>query len=414
MARRDIDVVVSARTDAASFKQAENRTRGFFARLRGAGIGGVEGGRTSLEKSQALLGKVAAVTATIVAAKEAVNVVASAGQMFAARAAEARGDIEAAAEAWSKSIETLRGGTITGPFVQMAEAVESLLGLETLSEIEKKHAAINAAQAAAEARQEAALKRRIALLEQASDINLSAFQEAERLRIKAGGDEGEIQTHAIRTKADADLRRIHVLQQEAEAMRDTTERTAALLQLEHARERVHANMAEAIKQSDAARAKADEERIAGVQSQIDAMRRAHDENVRTFGKEGAELEIEAIKLRTEAREREIEKLIKASEVEEQRLELAQLLADVQAQGEREIAAVGQDPAPRRERVGLASAQEGLLVSGIAAAAQANQAVERKAQKTAEDTERNTKETASVLAQLLSLWQSGGGPMPVLN
>lgn len=414
MARRDIDVVVSARTDAASFKQAENRTRGFFSRLRGAGVGGVEGGRSSLERSQALLGKVAAVTATIVAAKEAVNIIASAGLMFAAKAAEARGDIEAAAEAWSKSIEILRGGTITGPFVQMAEAIETLRGIETLSELEKKHAEINAKQDAANARQEAALKRRIALIDKAASVNLSAFQETERLRIKAGGDEGEIQTHAIRTKADADLKRLHVLQQEAEAMRDTTERTAALLQLEQARERVHANMGEAIKQADEARAKADTERIAGVQSQIDAMRRAHEENIRTFGKEGADLEIEAIKLRTEAREREIAKLVEAAETEKQRLELAQLLADVQAQGEREIAAVEPDAGPRRERPGLATATEGLLISGIAAASQANQAIERKKQQTAEDTEKNTKETASVLAQLLSLWQSGGAQMPILN
>ena len=43
MARRDLDVVIGARTDAASFKRAESRTRGFLSRLRGAGADSGEG-----------------------------------------------------------------------------------------------------------------------------------------------------------------------------------------------------------------------------------------------------------------------------------------------------------------------------------------------------------------------------------
>jgi hypothetical protein len=405
---------VSARTDAASFKQAETRTRGFFSRLRGAGAGGVEGGlseaalqRTS--RAAETLSKVVQIAAIVREGIGAFNASLEIGRGIMAGMA---GDAEAFDQSMIAAGDAIKT-TLLG-------AAGSVVG-EAIFGDRADAAKIEQEVADAERRRIARLKeiikqqqRLAAISKQAASLNVAAFQETERLRIEATGDEGEQQTHAIRVAADAKLKQISLLEREAEAMKEGEQRNAALLQLEQARERVHLNMAEAIEQADAARAKADEKRIAGVQSQIDAMRRAHDENVRTFGKEGADLEIESIKLRTEAREREIEKLVEAAETEKQRLELAQLLADVQAQGEREIAAVEPEAGPRRERVGLASAQEGLLVSGIAAAAQANQSIERQKQKTAEDTEKNTKETASVLAQLLSLWQSGGGPMPVLN
>lgn len=412
MAKRNVDVVVGARTDAASFQKAEQRTRGFFARLRGASGGGGGGDKSALEQSQRLLGQVAAITATIVAVKEVANILNSASNMFAARSAEARGDIEAAAKSWAASVELLRSGTITGPFVQMAEAFESLVGIETLSEVQKKHAEINANQAKAEAAQEAAARRRLALLEKASDINLAEFRRAEKAQVEQTGDVGDIETFNIRRDADERLKRISILETEARAMKESGQKQEVLANLERARGRVVANMAADIDRADKAR-------IESIDKQIDAVREVAETEARLFGKEGVDREIELIKMRTEAREKEIKKLIEAAETDKQRIELARLLADIQQQAVKEIAAIpAEEPEPAVvrpfERAGLASAQEGLSMSGIAAAAQANQAIERQKYQVAEDTKKNTKETVEILAQLLDIWRSGGSVMPILN
>lgn len=412
MAKRNVDVVVGARTDAASFQKAEQRTRGFFARLRGASGGG--GGESTTDaalqrtsRAAETLSKVVQIGAIL---KEGIGAFNASVEVTRGIMAGLKGDAEAfdasmiaAGDAISKTLVGAVGTSLgEAIFGDKADAQRIIDGVNRAEQ----------ARLASISKIVAAQKRLNQIEDQGRDINLDEFRRAERMLAESKGSEGDIETFNIQRDADARIKRISVLEAEALAMGESAQKQEVLANLERARGRVIENMATEIARADEARAEA-------LQGQIDAIRKVADTEARLFGKEGVDREIELIRMRTEAREEEIAKLVEAAETDKQRIELAKLLADVQSQAASDISAAREadiEPEkPRRiERAGLASAQEGLSISGIAAAAQANQAIERQKQQVAEDTKKNTKETAEILGQLLNLWRSGGSVMPILN
>jgi len=408
MAQRDLDVVIGARTDAASFKRAEQKTRSMFARLRGAG----EGGPTGLERSQRFLGQVAAVTATVVAVKDAAGILTSASQMFAAKTAEGKGNIEEAAAAWSSAIETLRQGALTGALVSMAEGIESLFGIETLSELEKKNDEINRKQAAAEIKREAAARRRAALLKQAVDLNVQLFRERETLDVARGGDALEMEIHRIDAARDAQLKKIHLMEKEAEALDNIGEKQEILAQLETARQR--AWEVAATKREDAV--KEEQERISErLATELQTEKMAE----RLHGKEGAELEKEQIKIAYEKRAKELSELRamfdKKTEVK-QRMAIGEAIWDLDKRLKDDLAAVDERNKPTKQRpvpIELPSLTEGAQLGGFAQAAMAGGEFRIEERKIATATRDNTKDTVAILRELLSISRSTGY-LPILN
>jgi len=407
MAQRDLDVVIGARTDAASFKRAEQKTRSMFARLRGAG----EGGPTGLERSQRFLGQVAAVTATVVAVKDAAGILTSASQMFAAKTAEGKGNIEEAAAAWSSAIETLRQGALTGALVSMAEGIESLFGIETLSEVEKKNDEINRKQAAAEIKREAAARRRAALLKQAVDLNVQLFRERETLDVARGGDALEMEIHRIDAARDAQLKKIHLMEKEAEALDNIGEKQDILAQLETARQR--AWEVAATKREDAI--KKEKERISekvAAELQTEAMAE------RLHGKEGKELEKEQIKIAYEKRLKELKDLRAETPDNVQSMKITNAIWDLSDRFKDQLAAVDARDAekPTKQRpvpIELPSLTEGAQLGGFAQAAMAGGEFRIEERKIATATRDNTKDTVAILRELLSISRSTGY-LPILN
>jgi hypothetical protein len=404
MAQRDLDVVIGARTDAASFKRAEQKTRSMFARLRGAG----EGGPTGLERSQRFLGQVAAVTATVVAVKDAAGILTSASQMFAAKTAEGKGNVEEAAAAWSSAIETLRQGALTGALVSMAEGIESLFGIETLSEVEKKNDEINRKQAAAEIKREAAARRRAALLKQAVDLNVQLFRERETLDVARGGDALEMEIHRIDAARDAQLKKIHLMEKEAEALDNIGEKQDILAQLETARQR--AWEVAATKREDAV--KKEKERISekvAAELQTEAMAE------RLHGKEGKELEKEQIRIEFQKRFKELNKLRFETTDKSERDSLTRAIFAASKRMKDQLAAVDAEK-PTKQRpvpIELPQITSGNQIGGFAQAAMAGGEFRIEERKIATATRDNTKDTVAILRELLSISRSTGY-LPILN
>lgn len=175
MAKRDVDVVVGARTDEASFRQTEQKTKGFLSRLSGGGGGGDPLQRTAAASER--LGKMVQAVALVEAGSRTIE---ASMNLAAGLSARMRGDMEASADAIEKAYQVMRTAPVIG---SVTGAIETVMAMTT-----HRQEAADIARFTAEAAENMinAAEERVylakRLAEQAASENKLRAMEAERWR----------------------------------------------------------------------------------------------------------------------------------------------------------------------------------------------------------------------------------------
>ena len=405
MTRRDLDVVIGARTDAASFKQAEAKTKSMMGRIASIGGGGA-GGASALDRSNAALGKVAQVTAAVVAIKDAAAAIGGFSEIAAGHAAEARGDYEAAAAAFERGFDNLRSGAVTGPILALAEAIdEHILGNENVKDVYAKNKEINAEQAKLMAKKLANQRELTRLSKQAADADVKAFFITERARVEAAGDPTELAIYDAQRAGDAEQKRLSVIQAQLEAMEKSAEQADALLRIEQARKRVLQNTADAV-QDIIDKRDADVSERVRTELQTEAMAE------RLHGKEGKELEKEQIKIAYEKRLKELTELRgqldKTTDVK-QRVAIGEAIWDLSDRFKDQLAAVDAEK-PTKQRpvpIELPQITSGNQIGGFAQAAIAGGEFKIEQREIHKKAETQRDEQTRALRELLEIMRTTG-------
>ena len=390
MAQRDLDVVIGARTDAASFKQAEQKTAGFMKQIAGRGDGGVVAQAAALHHTLQRIG--------------------AAGEMAKTAMAGMNGILKAAngdAEGMVESFKQLGFGI--GEVVNQLDQIADTIGnriygvTQDMLDEEQRLNAEHEKREALQKRQNAeAEKSRQGMLDtiagQSKSLELlEATTDAEKARIEANHRLAEVQKRLLAQLGKADKDTSELEREKAKAMAEQITINADAI--EKKREEIAA--AKELKE---------------IQDKINAAMLTEGSEARLFGLEGAEREIELIKLRTEARERELAVMLDQAKTDEQRQQIEAILRGVRERAGAEIAGVGADdgtPDIRRVAMQLPAITEGAQLGGFAQAAMAGGEFRIEERKIATATRDNTKDTVTVLRELLNASRSTGYS-PILN
>lgn len=388
MAQRDLDVVIGARTDAASFKRAEQKTAGFMKQIAGRGEGGVVAQAAALHHSLQRIGAAAEMAKTAMAGMDGIL-------------KGAAGDTEGMVESFKQLGFGI--GEVVARLDTLADTISNrIYGVtqEMLDE-EQRLNAEHARRVELQKRQAAeAEKARQGMADtivgQSKALQLlEATTDAEKARIEANHRLGEVQKR--------------VLAQLGKANKDISEEE---------RKRAKAQAEQILMNADAIEKKKQEidaaKELKEIQDKINAAMLTEGSEARLFGLEGAEREIELIKLRTEARERELAVMLDQAKTDEQRQQIEAILRGVRQRAQVEIAGVEDDtPDIRRAAIQLPAITAGAQLGGFAQAAMAGGEFRVEERRIATATRDNTKETVDVLRQLLDATRSTGYS-PILN
>jgi len=388
MAQRDLDVVIGARTDAASFKRAEQKTAGFMKQIAGRGDGGVVAQAAALHHSLQRIGAAGEMAKTAMAGMDGIL-------------KGAAGDTEGMVESFKQLGFGI--GEVVARLDTLADTISNrIYGVtqEMLDDEQKRAEEHENLKRLQNQQADAAEKARDAtkemLRQQSQELELlEASSEADKRRIESNRRLSEAQAKAI------DLMGKHS-ELHLAAHGETAKSLAEQIIL-------NADAIEKKRQEiDAAK------ELKEIQDKINAAMLTEGSEARLFGLEGAEREIELIKLRTEARERELAVMLDQAKTDEQRQQIEAILRGVRQRAQVEIAGVEDDtPDIRRAAIQLPAITAGAQLGGFAQAAMAGGEFRVEERRIATATRDNTKETVDVLRQLLDATRSTGYS-PILN
>ena len=341
MAKREVDVVIGAKTDDASFRQTEQKTKGFLKRLTGGGKGGDALDHTS--RASERMGKIVQAVAIVEASSRTID---ATFNLIGGITASMRGDMEASAAAIDKAYETMRTAPVIGSAMGAIETIMAATvsrgHVRSIEEANKKIAQRTKEKLENDTKNAAVLREQATAQERLQKI-IDQGNRDRQLREVENPFEKEM--FLIRERATARLTELHLLGQ-------ILKHTDAIHSIEIESAQVRRVLEEDI-------AKIRERRAADAQKRVDdAM-----SSMMGFFKTGKSKETE-------------------------------------------------DKTPLPFRAGLPGLTQGLLLSGQATAAQTKSTEAIRRQQTAENTEKNTADTVSVLRQLLEATR--GSAAPVLN
>ncbi|UCF47982.1 MAG: hypothetical protein JSU89_12555 [Myxococcales bacterium] len=388
MAQRDLDVVIGARTDAASFKRAEQKTAGFMKQIAGRGEGGVVAQAAALHHSLQRIGAAAEMAKTAMAGMDGIL-------------KGAAGDTEGMVESFKQLGFGI--GEVVARLDTLADTISNrIYGVtQDMLDEEQRLNAEHARRVELQKRQAAeAEKARQGMADtivgQSKALQLlEATTDAEKARIEANHRLGEVHKR--------------VLAQLAKANKDISEEERKRAKAQAEQILMNAHAIEQKKQE-----KAISEKVAA-ELQTEAMAE------RLHGKEGKELEKEQIKIAYEKRLKELSELRamldKKTEVK-QRVAIGEAIWDLSDRFKDQLAAVDARDAekPTKQRpvpIELPSLTEGAQLGGFAQAAMAGGEFRIEERKIATATRDNTKDTVAILRELLSISRSTGY-LPILN
>lgn len=136
MARRDVDVVIGARTDRSAFAKTEQETKGFLGRLRGA-----TGGRDPLQATSMASERLAKAVQAAALVEASARTIDASFNLVAGISQRIRGDMEASAESIEKAYQTMRTAPVIG---SVTGAIESVMSMTTHRNMVKETAELNA------------------------------------------------------------------------------------------------------------------------------------------------------------------------------------------------------------------------------------------------------------------------------
>lgn len=400
MARRDVDVVIGARTDDASFNRAKTRTEGLLSKIRGGAGGGISDSAALQQTARAaeMISKIAQVAMIL---KEAVGTFNASLDIGRGIMAGMAGDAEAMDKSLLSAKESIGQTAVGAAGLAVGEAIFG----------DKRDAEAIDAQAARNAKRNDLARERANKARTVALGIIKKMAEAERLAGKEGLD---LELERSRIATERQLEELQILNDQTSNADASLRLSEAALAVTKEQSRIEADIAARRAEAAALEREKQNQEIAAFQERIDAMQRSGEAEDRLFGLEGSDREIEAIKLRTEAREREIAKMIEAAKTSEQRVQLEEELARVQERSKREMGAVGRGSSqPRQANVALPSLSSGMLTGGFAASAAAGRDFQIEQKRIAAETEKNTDETVAVLRELLQETRRRG-LAPVLN
>lgn len=393
MAQRDLDVVIGARTDAASFKRAEQKTAGFMKQIAGRGDGGVVAQAAALHHSLQRIGAAAEMAKTAMAGMDGIL-------------KGAAGDTEGMVESFKQLGFGI--GEVVARLDTLADTISNrIYGVtQDMLDEEQRLNAEHAKRVELQKRQAAeAEKARQGMADtivgQSKALQLlEATTDAEKARIEANHRLGEVHKR--------------VLAQLAKANKDISEeeRKRAKAQAEQILMNAHAIEQKKQENEQKKQEKALSEKVAA-ELQTEAMAE------RLHGKEGKELEKEQIKIAYEKRLKELKDL--QSEMPDtlsgnvKSMKIMQAIWDLSDRFKDQLAAVDAEK-PTKQRpvpIELPSLTEGAQLGGFAQAAMAGGEFRIEERKIATATRDNTKDTVAILRELLSISRSTGY-LPILN
>lgn len=387
MAQRDLDVVIGARTDAASFKRAEQKTAGFMKQIAGRGEGGVVAQAAALHHSLQRIGAAAEMAKTAMAGMDGIL-------------KGAAGDTEGMVESFKQLGFGI--GEVVARLDTLADTISNrIYGVtQDMLDEEQRLNAEHARRVELQRRQNAeAEKARQGMADtivgQSKALQLlEATTDAEKARIEANHRLGEVHKR--------------VLAQLAKANKDISEEERKRAKAQAEQILMNAHAIEQKKQE-----KAISEKVAA-ELQTEAMAE------RLHGKEGKELEKEHIKIAYEKRLKELkdlgEQIDPADKAHIGKVQTA--IFDLHKRMKDQLAAVDARDAekPTKQRpvpIELPSLTEGAQLGGFAQAAMAGGEFRIEERKIATATRDNTKDTVAILRELLSISRSTGY-LPILN
>ena len=388
MAQRDLDVVIGARTDAASFKRAEQKTAGFMKQIAGRGEGGVVAQAAALHHSLQRIGAAAEMAKTAMAGMDGIL-------------KGAAGDTEGMVESFKQLGFGI--GEVVARLDTLADTISNrIYGVtQDMLDEEQRLNAEHARRVELQKRQAAeAEKARQGMADtivgQSKALQLlEATTDAEKARIEANHRLGEVHKR--------------VLAQLAKANKDISEEERKRAKAQAEQILMNAHAIEQKKQE-----KAISEKVAA-ELQTEAMAE------RLHGKEGKELEKEHIKIAYEKRLKELKDLGEQLDFDDNKTQIFKIqtaMLNLHKRMKDQLAAVDARDAekPTKQRpvpIELPSLTEGAQLGGFAQAAMAGGEFRIEERKIATATRDNTKDTVAILRELLSISRSTGY-LPILN
>lgn len=388
MAQRDLDVVIGARTDAASFKRAEQKTAGFMKQIAGRGEGGVVAQAAALHHSLQRIGAAAEMAKTAMAGMDGIL-------------KGAAGDTEGMVESFKQLGFGI--GEVVARLDTLADTISNrIYGVtQDMLDEEQRLNAEHARRVELQKRQAAeAEKARQGMADtivgQSKALQLlEATTDAEKARIEANHRLGEVHKR--------------VLAQLAKANKDISEEERKRAKAQAEQILMNAHAIEQKKQE-----KAISEKVAA-ELQTEAMAE------RLHGKEGKELEKEQIKIAYEKRLKELKDLGEQLDFDDNKTQIFKIqtaMLNLHKRMKDQLAAVDARDAekPTKQRpvpIELPSLTEGAQLGGFAQAAMAGGEFRIEERKIATATRDNTKDTVAILRELLSISRSTGY-LPILN
>lgn len=184
MARRDVDVVIGARTDDASFNRAQQRTDGFLRRLGG-------GKGDPLAVTSAASERMSKMVQAVALVEAGARTIDATFNLIVGLSARMRGDMEASADAFEKAYQTMRTAPVIG---SVTGTIETIMGstvfkkdMERVADLQDRMAKANANIAKNEAFQAKVLKERADAEQKLAQLREERWR-AERLEGKEGFD----------------------------------------------------------------------------------------------------------------------------------------------------------------------------------------------------------------------------------